>query len=384
MEFIRTILQDLKARRTDLIRLSVWAFCLALILALTAAGSTYLSQSMGGKADAIDRFWKDLLWKSIWMLAWLPIVPVTYVMAFRVHQQKRTAGKVLAIYVGGFAYAYVVHVGIELLAMLLPAYQDVHDSVADAVVHHMFSGVFLLSVTYGGVAALCHAIAGHRHSQEVEMRRVRLESELVQARMDALRYQLHPHFLFNALNSVSSLMYRDVKGADDMLAGIGELLRVLIRGSDRNLITLKEEFDFVAMYLGIEKHRHGDHIEVEMHRDEDLDRCLVPALLLQPIVENAIKHGASQKVDTARIEVAATARDGRLELSVSDNGPGFASGDGEATAGVGLANLRARLVQLYGEDQALMIRSDSGGATVVVDIPLSFSPAAPNPETASQ
>ncbi|MGA7303951.1 MAG: histidine kinase [Rhodothermales bacterium] len=381
MNFIRLVWQDLKDRRRELVRLSLWTFCLATILTLTASGSPYLGNLMAGKPDAAVKFRQDLLWMSIWLYAWLLIVPVIYVLAFRVHDGKRTGGRVFGVYLGGFAYAYIVHVSIELLAMLLPTFEGVHASVFDAVAHHMLSGVFLLSVTYGGVAALCHAIAGHQRSQEVEMRRVRLESELVQARMDALRSQLQPHFLFNALNSVSSLMYRDVEAADDMLAGIGELLRVLIKDSDRNLTTLREELEFVDMYLRIEKIRHGEHIRVERDLDRSLDRAIVPALVLQPIVENAIKHGASQVVGTARITVRVHSEGGTLKLSVSDNGPGFAGGDGEVGSGVGITNLRARLHQLYGTEQGLLIYSTSNGTTVSVEIPLSFHPVDKDQET---
>lgn len=355
-----------------MVRLILWTFGLATILALTASVTPYLRDVMAGKPDAAAKFPQDLLWMSIWLYAWLFIVPVIYVIAFRVHEEGRTGGRVLSIYLGGFVYAYVVHVGIELAAMLLPAFRGIHDTVLAAVVHHMLSGLFLLSITYGGVAALSHAIAGHRRSREAEMRRVRLESELVQARMDALRSQLHPHFLFNALNSVSSLMYHDVKAADDMLAGIGELLRILIKGSDRSLIPLREELEFVALYLRIEKIRFGEHIQVEVVRESGLEEALVPALVLQPIVENAIKHAAAHVPGTARIRIAASSEDGRLCMSVSDNGPGFPSGDGEAGSGVGIANLRARLDQLYGNGQALSTRSTGDGATVEIEIPLRF------------
>ena len=375
MGFVRSLIDDFSKRRKDVRGVIVVTFLLAAILALTASGTPYLRNVMAGKLDAVAEFWDDLLWMSIWLAAWLPIVPVIYVLAARLADRRATAAGVLGVYLGGFAFAYVVHVGIQVSAMQLPAYDDVHPNLLDAVLNHMLSGVFLIAVTYGGVAATCHAIAGHRRNQEIEMRRVRLESELVQARMQALRSQLHPHFLFNALNSVSTLMYRDVKAADDMLAGIGELLRVLIKDSDRHMITLREEMDFISMYLGIEKIRHGEDLHVTMERPPELDRALVPALILQPIVENAIKHGTSRKPGRGRIEVSAARSEGRLSITVSDDGPGFASGNGAEGSGVGISNLRARMAQLYGEDQSLTLSSSHEGAVVVITIPLRFEPA---------
>lgn len=372
MDFIRSILRELAIRRREVRSVVGITFLLATVLALTASGTPYLRNVMAGKPEAAAEFWGGLLWMSIWLYAWLPIVPVVYVLAIRVAERRLSGGQVIWIFLAGFAFAYVLHVTVQVAAMLLPHYEDVHPNMLDAVIHHMLSGVYLIAITYGGVAATCHAIASQRRNQEIEMRRVRLESELVQARMRALRSQLHPHFLFNALNSVSTLMYRDVKAADDMLAGIGDLLRVLIKDSDRTLITLEEEMEFIDMYLQVEKIRHGDSLQVSLQRPPELDRVMVPALVLQPIVENAIKHGISVSAGSGEIAVSASAYNGRLLLTTSDNGPGFASGDSVSGDGVGIANLRARLAQLYGEDQRLTITSSPAGAQVEIEIPLRF------------
>jgi two-component system LytT family sensor kinase len=200
------------------------------------------------------------------------------------------------------------------------------------------------------------------------LRGVRLEHQLAEARLDALRMQLNPHFLFNALNSVSSVMYTDPEGADTMIRKLGELLRLSVNETRTQEITLREELAFAQRYVDIERVRFEERLEVRVDVDVDTLDALVPTLVLQPVVENAIRHAISQRAG-GRVTIAARRDQGWLRLSVSDDGPGVP--DGRVEEGVGLANTRARLEQLYGVRDALRLVTalPEGGLRVEMTMP---------------
>jgi two-component system, LytTR family, sensor kinase len=196
-----------------------------------------------------------------------------------------------------------------------------------------------------------------------------LQAQLVEARLSALRTQLNPHFLFNTLHAVSSLVERDPRGVRRMIARLSELLRYSLDGEEEHEVRLEEELEFVERYLEIMQIRFQGRLQVDRRIDPDVLEALVPNLILQPLVENAIKHGVGESAD-GRIEIRA-ARDGeRLVLSVRDNGPTLASEDAPPSEGVGLRNTRARLSQLYGPAQALTLRAaEEGGFIAEVELP---------------
>jgi LytS/YehU family sensor histidine kinase len=201
---------------------------------------------------------------------------------------------------------------------------------------------------------------------------VEMETRLVQAQLQNLQLQLQPHFLFNALNTVSSVMYEDVKRADAMLAQLSDLLRRTLRRSNAQQVPLEEEIQTVRMYLGIMQERFGDDLRVEVTVDPDIAQVLVPQLLLQPLVENSIRHAAG--TSPLQITVRAACSEGDLLLRVSDNGPGMRNSPSEK--GIGLTNTAERLVALYGERHKLSFdNGPGGGLTVTVRIPLRFAEA---------
>jgi two-component system, LytTR family, sensor kinase len=179
-------------------------------------------------------------------------------------------------------------------------------------------------------------------------RSVRAESLAHQARLQALRYQLNPHFLFNTLNAISTLVVdRRNAEAGKMIARLSDFLRMTLDRPDVEEVPLADEIEFVRRYLEIEQVRFGDRLAVTIDVDDGAWSARVPALVLQPLVENAIRHAVAPREQGGRITIAARARDGRLELSVMDDGPGL-NGNGNGT-GIGLANTRERLQQLYGD-----------------------------------
>jgi two-component system, LytTR family, sensor kinase len=189
-----------------------------------------------------------------------------------------------------------------------------------------------------------------------------LRTQLVQARLDALRGQLHPHFLFNTLNAVATLMHEDVDAADQMLTRLADLLRLALeRGTAE--VTLAEELGFAERYLAIMQHRFSDRLTVTYEASESVANALVPTFVTQPLVENALEHGIARRPGPGRVEIAARRENGMLELSVTDDGPGVAV---PSTAGIGLSNTRARLHQLYGDASAVILESVVGGGTRAV------------------
>lgn len=196
-----------------------------------------------------------------------------------------------------------------------------------------------------------------------------LRAQLASARLAALRTQLNPHFLFNTLHAVSALVERDPPGVRRMIARLSELLRASLDGGEEAEISLARELDFTRRYLEIMKIRFEGRLDIVESIEAEALSAQVPNFLLQPLVENAFKHGIDRLEGAGRIEVRAHRTGDRLVLSVSDNGPGV-SGAPPAADGVGIGNTRARLAQLYGTDQSLTLKSDpAGGATVVVSLP---------------
>src|SRR6202521_5110523 len=174
-----------------------------------------------------------------------------------------------------------------------------------------------------------------------------LERQLSPAELDNLKSQLHPHFLFNSLHAIGVLMQEDVDAAGRLLVSLGDLLRMALERRE-NEITLQSELEFVGKYLEIEQTRFHDRLKVHMDIPPDLLRVYVPSLALQPLVENAIKHGISVDSAAGRLEIAAQRHNGRVRLCIRDDGPGPAPGS-RLRFGVGLTNVQSRLNTLYGD-----------------------------------
>ena len=196
-----------------------------------------------------------------------------------------------------------------------------------------------------------------------------LRAQLAGARLAALRTQLNPHFLFNTLHAVSALVERDPRGVRRMIARLSELLRISLDGVEESEVPLSRELDFTRRYLEIMKIRFEGRLEILEHIGPRAESAMVPNLLLQPLVENAFKHGVDRLDGLGRIELRAERIGERLVLSVSDNGPGLV-GSSAVADGLGLGNTRARLAQLYGADQSLLLKTKpEGGAIVIVSLP---------------
>lgn len=198
---------------------------------------------------------------------------------------------------------------------------------------------------------------------------VELQSQLTQARIDALRMQLNPHFLFNTLHAVSALVERDPSGVRKMIARLSDLLRRTMDSDAPNEVSLRDELAFLRRYIDIMEIRFQGRLKIEMDVADDALDAVVPSLILQPIVENAFEHGASRAAGEGLVAICAQRRGGALHLTVRDNGPGVSASAG---SGVGVANTRARLAQLYGDAASLTLRSNDQGAGAIAELTLPF------------
>ncbi|HYH81808.1 MAG TPA: histidine kinase, partial [Longimicrobium sp.] len=214
------------------------------------------------------------------------------------------------------------------------------------------------------------------------------QASLSEARLQALKMQLQPHFLFNALNAISTLIHRDPEAADQMLASLAAFLRHTLATAEAQEVPLAEELRFLELYLEIEQVRFGDRLQVAMRVERGARQALVPHLILQPLVENAIRHGIATLVGGGRVEISARRDGDHLRLRVRDNGVGLAATrDSDRVEGVGLASTRGRLDQLYGASHQFTLSEPEGGGTLA-DLRIPFhtaaEPAAPAAETATR
>ena len=231
---------------------------------------------------------------------------------------------------------------------------------------------------YWGVIGVQHASVLAHEATEREIARARLEASLVEARLDALQRQLHPHFVFNTLNAVAALLHRDPDAAEAMLVGLGDLLRAVFRSHAQQEVPLVRELELTQQYLDIQRVRFGTGLRCEQDVPEPLHGALVPALLLQPLVENAIKHGFARRGE-GTIRISARRAGDSLALTVADDGAGAEAASAE---GVGLSNTRARLEHLYPGRCGVAIEAPAGGGfSVTVTLPWQ-SPASADPAAA--
>src|SRR6185436_11654597 len=198
---------------------------------------------------------------------------------------------------------------------------------------------------YWTTLVVAHALYYYRRLREKEAQTARLSTQLAQAQLQALKMQIHPHFLFNTLNSIAALLHQDIEAADRMIAKLGDFLRLTLKRSDAQLVEFDQELQFLKCYLDIEHIRFQDRLTVDMDIDPYALPETVPNLILQPIVENAVRHGVATQTYRGHIAIRAHRTNGRLIMKVEDNGPGLKTN--RNGAGIGLSNTRARLEQFY-------------------------------------
>jgi LytS/YehU family sensor histidine kinase len=215
-----------------------------------------------------------------------------------------------------------------------------------------------------------YAFDSYREARDRQVASADLEARLAEAQLQNLQLQLQPHFLFNALNTISSVMYEDVQRADGMLAQLSNLLRRTLQTGHSQEIPLEEELALVRSYIAIMEERFGDDLQVEFVVDPDVVRALVPQLILQPLVENSMRHARHSQTPTLVLSIAATRENGELLLRIQDNGPGMAvDANDHMVKGIGLSNTEQRLRSLYGTRQQMLLEN-ANGLRITIRLPL--------------
>lgn len=314
-----------------------------------------------------------------WFL-WIPLSPLILQLGARFPFERQRGLIRLFIHLAASAVIAGLHVALHALLIVAtrpyPWRQNYeYAEILGGQLRSIFDLDFLI---YWGVLGLGIGLAYYRKYREGELRAVELQAQLAQAQLQALKMQLHPHFLFNTLNAIAALVRKhEDRAATDMLAGLSDLLRLALENVRTQQVSLQRELEFLERYLDIEKIRFADRLQVRLQIAPETLDAAVPNLILQPLVENAIRHGIAPRATAGTITIIAVRHGEKLLLQITDDGPGLPDG-AALNNGVGLSNTIARLQRLYGAAQSFVLRNaPEGGAAASLEIP--FVPASTMP-----
>ncbi len=308
---------------------------------------------------------------------WALLTPPIFLLAGR-YAHERTSWPARALFIPlGLVIAICVDIATSYLRSLLfyaptPLSPELEAVARLRRLWFMNEFIVFVAVVAAGFARNYFVRYRIRREEAINLKAqaAQLQAQLADARLAALRTQLNPHFLFNTLHAVSALVERDPRGVRRMVARLSELLRTTLDEADEPEVPLSRELTFIERYLDVMQIRFQGRLQVQMKVDHDVRDALVPNLILQPLVENAVKHGVNKIDEVGRIEIIARRSGERLLLAVRDNGPAFNGDKPPSAEGVGLRNTRARLLQLYGSEQSLALRPAHGGGLLAeVSVP---------------
>jgi signal transduction histidine kinase len=349
-----------------------WTRWLAYLLGWTVVGlffasQTYLAYRYSRSSPPIGEILKFSL--SEWYL-WALLAPAVIVLARRLSLEHGHRGRNLTIHTVLSLGVALIHGGLINVCcryvLGLPGTVPLIDTIHSSL------------VTYWVLAGAAWGYDYYSRYRRGEIHGAQLSAQLAQAQLQALRTQLHPHFLFNTLNAIATLVHRDPEAADQMIARLSDLLRITLEGIGVQEAPLAKEIDFLRGYLEIEQARFGDRLTVDMQIAPEALGARVPYLILQPLVENAIRYGIASHSHPGRVVIYASSANGSLVLEVRDNGPGLTNGSGTIPRkGMGLTNTRSRLEKLYGGRQRFETKTGpNGGFVVTMTFPFNAPSAA--------
>ena len=364
-----------------------WVFLVATLLGLFSTAQAYRLTSLNPRArvDGIELWPLLVLNLALWYVPASLVSPI-FRLAARVRLDSERWLRALAVHALAAVGFSMIHTAIMLSTRAL-LWPEVRSMPAAAAFNYAQS-TYLRNldwtlVTYAAVVGLSYALDYYRESQARALKTAHLETSLMEARLKTLEAELHPHFLFNTLHAISTLVHTNPESADRMISRLSDLLRLTFDRSGAAGVPLQEELEFLQKYLEIEQIRFQDRLSVRFDIDPEALDVEVPRLILQPLVENAIKHGIAPKTGHGLVQVSAKRRDESIWIEVRDNGTGL-SGKTRArfTNGVGLSNTRARLECLYGAGHRLDFTDGSDGLAVQMLIPLHRAPLSASDVTA--
>jgi len=312
--------------------------------------------------------WRSLLWEGGDWLLYALLTPAVFWFARRYPLTRGEIARRVPIHL---AAAVLLCAGWAAGGILLSGALFGSTPYGGGVVGWFFTSLPFGVAVYFAVLGVEHAVRYFVEARERETQAARLSAQLAEARLGALRTQMQPHFLFNSLNAITVIVRdRDTATATRMLEQLGEMLRRVMRSDRPQEVTLAEELDFVRRYLAIEQVRFSDRLQPAFDVDPAALDAAVPEFLLQPLVENALRHGLAKRVTATLLRIDARREGEDLVVSVTDDGPGPESGEAEPAEGVGLGNTRERLATLYGGRATLTLaRTPPGGARATVRLP---------------
>jgi hypothetical protein len=355
--------------RTAGARIAALGLGLAAVLSLSVSTQTYLAMIDHGHA-----FWRILAWQAAGWTFWALAAPWVILRLCAGLGGRALAARDwtrLAVIGAGLVAAHVT-IDATVVVALQPYVPIESYTFRQAVRGSLMSHVLVGSLLYFGLVAVGRMLAVSDRARKLALREAQLEADLARARLDALRLEIQPHFLFNTLNSIAALIrVRSNDQALKMLLGLGDLMRATLDRAPTQVTPLPLEIAFTQGYVELQQVRFGDRLEVAYAVAPETETCLVPAFLLQPIVENAFRHGIGARAGRCRLEIGAALAAGRLRLTVRDDGAGLPAGfDLDRDAGTGLGNVRTRLRNLYGGPASMTVAAQAGGGTIVtVELP---------------
>jgi len=340
------------------------------------AGGTLIRPRPGARS-AWEITWRVLLSAYTWA-AFTPLV-LRLCKRFPLHDSRRT--EVQAAHAVAFLAIPIAQITANYLAFNWILREEV-GWIFFVREEYLQSIALLLPaclLTYSGILGAAWLIERQQLERHRRIVSEQLKRQLADARMRALRMQLHPHFLFNTLNTILPLLYRDADTAARTVVQLGDLVRQSLKNDAKTFVSLRAEVSFLERYLQIEETRFRDRLTVHILLGRTAENAAVPSLILQPLVENAVRHGISARPGPGRIEILGRREGDRLLLDVRDDGPGLPDASARRE-GVGVANTVNRLKELYGDDHRFVLQNRSGGGTeAMIDIP--FRPAPERPKS---
>jgi signal transduction histidine kinase len=349
-----------------------------MVPALLAVFETWTFARMAGRAYPL---WRAVLAQAPAWMAYALLTPAIFALSRRLPLARPRLSRNMAAHLVAALLAGAVYAAVAAAAGAAFSPFPRTATPARVFVSWYLSSLPLAVLTYFGVVGVAHALAHLAESRRRETEAARLAAQLAEARLGALRMQLHPHFLFNTLNAVTVLARDgDTRGVARMLTLLGELLREVLRTDAAHHVPLDEELAFARRYLEIERVRFADRLRVRETVDDAARDALVPAFVLQPLVENALRHGLAPRAAGGTVAIEAAVDGDDLELRVHDDGGGLpADWGGAEDYGIGLSNTAARLAELHGARGTLAVSPAPGGGTVAT-VRLPLRRAGPAPE----